>query len=365
MIEHTPIACLEPSLFPEVGAGITSRASVQHSRVYFKAHQYPDWYYVQMAAAEMPKYQALLPRPLPGTQRVDYYIYAVDSQVQISRTDEYDPEVAKKTCQRVRGVGTTRVPRITLHGTREGQPAVPPGFDKEGIVAFVTVAGLTLSGSALTGSGGTAVAGASGGTGGGGLSTGAILGLTGGAVAAGTVGAVALRKEDQHKQDPLEVDDDGDGLSENQGDCNDGNRDVRPGGAVTAVVSDTYSGGTVMCSQPREVAISVSNRSCATVAVLGMVGCGESVSSTCPSGPLWPQPWCRDGWPPVQSVSVAPGSTQIVATWSVANAMGGACVRRTSCTHTQRRWYVVHTSVGDLRAEGQVHTIDISDCPIC
>jgi hypothetical protein len=54
--------------------------------------------------------------------------------------------------------------------------------------------------------------------------TGAILLGVGGAAAAG-VAVVVLTKKD-----PLAVDDDGDGFSEKQGDCNDADRDVHPGG---------------------------------------------------------------------------------------------------------------------------------------
>lgn len=196
-IQHTALLCLEPASFPELDARVISPSAVQRTRIYFKAHQFPDWYYVEMKAVEAAKYMALLPQPMAGTTHIDYYVYALDSQFQTGQTDQYMPSVAKDKCtiEKKRDDKGKPTPQIVLGGTKEGQPPIPPGFRKLGIVAFITIAGATIAGAALgggaaaTGAGGAAAAGAGGAAAGGGVSAVTVAAVVGGAavVAGGIV----------------------------------------------------------------------------------------------------------------------------------------------------------------------------------
>jgi hypothetical protein len=198
-IAHDPLVCVLPGENPEVAAGVTSPAEVKRSRVYFKAHQHPDWYYIDMTALEIPEYLALLPQPLPETQKVDYYVHALDTMLLTTQTEQYEPMVSRdRACKRRPAMAKPGMEgEIVIGGTIEGQPPIPPGFSPKGIVAFVTVAGAMITGAALA-SGGTAAGGgsAAGGAAGAGASAGAgggISALTIGLIAAGAgAGAVAL-----------------------------------------------------------------------------------------------------------------------------------------------------------------------------
>jgi hypothetical protein len=221
-ISHDPLACLAADQNPLVLADITAQAQVHKSRVYFKAHQFPDWYYVDMKVPNQPHYQALLPQPLPDTERVDYYIHALDTTLETARTDQYEPEVRKAGCRKDERAAAAQVDpqdatQLVIGGTKEGQPPIPPGFSKKGIFAFVAVTGAVVTGAALAAAAtttaaattataatattaataGTAGAGAAGtataatGTatvGGGGMSGGAIAGIVGGSVVVVGVG---------------------------------------------------------------------------------------------------------------------------------------------------------------------------------
>jgi hypothetical protein len=153
-ITHEPLRCLQVKEFPRVDADITSPTSVKRARVYFKAHQYPDWYYTDMRLGEAAQYLALLPQPLPETKILDYYVHALDERAQSSQTDTYDPPVGRASCPLRKRPSPGKV-AIRIGGTREGQAPIPPGFSKAGIVAFVAVSGALVSGSALGGGGGT------------------------------------------------------------------------------------------------------------------------------------------------------------------------------------------------------------------
>jgi hypothetical protein len=194
-IAHSPLDCVRPDENPLVVAGVRAVAAIQHSRVYFKAHQYPDWYYVDMKTGNPPEFDGVLPQPLPGTEQIDYYVQAVDANLQAAQTREYAPRVTKESCRkRALGAFATAATRIIVAGTKQGQPPVPPGFSSKGIVAFVTASGATLTGAALQGDGsgsaaaGPAVAAAHGGK------SGRTLALIGGAVVAGGAAAALAAK---------------------------------------------------------------------------------------------------------------------------------------------------------------------------
>ncbi|HXY40328.1 MAG TPA: SH3 domain-containing protein, partial [Vicinamibacteria bacterium] len=153
-IEHAPLACLRPDENPQVFAGVTAAADLRRTRVYFKAHQYPDWYYVEMTSTAPPHFDAVLPQPLPGTLKIDYYLQALDANLETAQTEQYEPQVTKDGCRKKPlGVLAAAASHIVVVGTKDGQPPIPPGFSAKGIVSFVTAGGATVTGAALAGGG--------------------------------------------------------------------------------------------------------------------------------------------------------------------------------------------------------------------
>ncbi len=142
-VTHAPLECILRDGYTEVQAGITSPRVVARTRVYFKAHQYVDWYFVDMKAADAGPFVGLLPKPLPDTQKIDYYVYTLDSGFLTAQTPEYDPPV-KAPC-RTASVAAPPSQGLTIGGTRDGQAPVPPGFSREGITGFLTAAGVLVS----------------------------------------------------------------------------------------------------------------------------------------------------------------------------------------------------------------------------
>lgn len=202
-VAHTPLACMRCEDNPLVLADVTSPAQVQKSRVYFKAHQHPDWYYIDMKSPEVPHYATFLPQPLAETQQVDYYVQVLDAMLQTARTDQFEPMVSKTGCHVQLAPAAIRVDRreaqqIVVGGTKEGQAPIPPGFSKKGIIGFVAVTGVLLAGAALAGGGtaaaaGGAAAGAGGAAGTGGGISGTTIGVVAGGVGVAAVVVVATR----------------------------------------------------------------------------------------------------------------------------------------------------------------------------
>lgn len=380
-IDHSPLKCMEENLFPEVRAGVQSPAAIQKSRVYFKAHQFPDWYYVEMATAQVPNYLGTLPKPLPGTAKVDYYVYALDGQLQTTQTSEYGPDVSKACRRDPAAAAPAKDPSITLYGTKEGQAAIPPGFDKAGIVAFVTVAGAMIAGAALAGgsaaaagaasagaagAGSSSAAGAAAGSGaaGGGMS-GTTIALIAGGVAAAGLGVAAAAGggggDGDSAPDPLTVDNDGDGASENAGDCNDANPNVRPGGTPTFSVQAAFTGN-VLCNAraTRAQTYTLTNNSCNTITVNRLTYTTRRITGNC----------ATDNAPrnlPLAATTVAPGATTVVRT-GLANGYPGLCCPNRNCNPGSCNLeynFALSTSAGNFTA-GTPYTITFprgNSCP--
>jgi hypothetical protein len=187
--------------------------------------------------------------------------------------------------------------------------------------------------------------------------TGAILLGVGGVAAAGT--AVVLLT----KKDPLEVDDDGDGFSEKQGDCNDTDREVRPGGEFSVVVSPDVV-GTVNCNAGfMPIQVSATNLSCATVSITNITLTIQPIAGGCftraPTQDI-----------PVSSGTVGPGARQqTIGTRQFSGAVGccpgGTCSGTTTCTFSET--YTVMTTTGQ-RASTFTFSINFPNgrsCPAC
>ena len=64
------------------------------AKVYFRSDKYPEFYYVVMTLNDPAEhFLAILPKPGPETERVIYYVEAVDRTFSGARTVEYDPKI--------------------------------------------------------------------------------------------------------------------------------------------------------------------------------------------------------------------------------------------------------------------------------
>jgi len=195
-VRHTPLACVTTSSTPNVTAGVAPEAEYALSYVYFRATGEPDFYYAIMDGLPA-ALAAGLPRPLPGTKSIDYFVQAADRSQLTRRTPDYKPPV---TDDKICLVSKKAVPAggagLTIGLTREGQNPIPTGFNKADIakVILVTgaVVGVTAALSAFSGAGaGGAAAGAGAGASAGGAAGGTAAGAGGAAGAGAGAGAGA------------------------------------------------------------------------------------------------------------------------------------------------------------------------------
>jgi hypothetical protein len=151
--------------FPEVDAQIRPGAEIRTAKVYFRSDKYPDFYYVEMKGTAH-KFIGLLPMPGPETERIIYYIEAVDNGFNGARSEEYDPPVDDRCKRRAPAGWTGENPGIVVGATKAGAPAIPPGFQAAGIVGFITSAGVSTGVGGGVGVGTAVAAGAAAAAGG-------------------------------------------------------------------------------------------------------------------------------------------------------------------------------------------------------
>lgn len=179
-IRHAAVSCMGRTEFPLLTAVINPRNQIRTARVFFRSSAYPDFYYVDLTDLGN-AFQAILPKASPETARVIYYIEAVDRTFNSARTPESNAEVMQDSdeCQRRDPKAASfngNNPGIAVGSTTAGSPGIPPGFAADGIVRFISVAGVASGG-------------------GGGIGTGAVVAFSVGAAAAAGVGVLGLREE--------------------------------------------------------------------------------------------------------------------------------------------------------------------------
>jgi hypothetical protein len=107
-------------------------------------------------------FTGILPIPGPETEKVIYYLEAVDPNFNMAQSQEHDPDVTDlDNCKR-RDPGaayfTGQDPGIIVGATVAGAAAVPVGFQAAGIAGFISAAGAVTTAAAV----GAAAAGGAG-----------------------------------------------------------------------------------------------------------------------------------------------------------------------------------------------------------
>mgnify|MGYP000911960209 FL=1 len=186
-IRHDPLKCLTPEERPDVGAAVRPETRYAAGYVYFRAanSEKKGFYYVLLEGAPA-GLRAALPRPLPSTTAVEYFLQAIDTARSRERTEQYVPVVKPSgTCAPERAPSPPPNDGLTVGLTEKGQDPVPPGFNSADIARVILASGAVLTLAAALEGAGAGGAAAAGGTGGG------AAGAAGGAAAGAAAGGIS------------------------------------------------------------------------------------------------------------------------------------------------------------------------------
>jgi len=138
-IRDRAIACWPADAFPVVAATIEPRGEARTMRVYYRAEQYPDYYYVEAALGREGRAAVAMPRPSAETRSVVYYLEAT-SPVHSVRTPVRAVPVASSEECHLRDPGVARYtgdnPKILVRPVRADAAPLSPGFQAAGMVVM-------------------------------------------------------------------------------------------------------------------------------------------------------------------------------------------------------------------------------------
>ena len=144
-INHDPLACMTTAAAPIVEAKVLPAPDIARSYAYWRASGTPYFYYTVLEGA-VPDVRGVIPRPLPETKSVDYYLLATNKASLNKKTPDYAPPVVDRAVCKERGlpVGAGGA-GLTIGLTDEKQGVVPPGFNRNDIAKVFLLTGVVVS----------------------------------------------------------------------------------------------------------------------------------------------------------------------------------------------------------------------------
>ena len=161
---------------------------------------------------------------------------------------------------------------------------------------------------------------------------------------------------------PAAVDNDHDGFTVQQGDCDDANAAVHPGGDVLFTVDFAFAGTTACSARNAQPQVyRVTNNSCTAVS-LQSLQVSLTLGGTCSGAQAYSLA--------LETTQVAPGATAVVRRGAAAGAVAPLCCQSYPCaegTCTAALQYALATSAGTKTVTQSYGISDPSgrDCPVC
>ncbi len=134
-INHDAIGCFIAGEFPLIEAGIQPASSVARARVYFRAAQGGDWFFVEMTSQEG-QFSGKLPRPKIEASPISYYVQATTTEFGEAQTPENAAIVVPEAsqCPQDKKVAAIGPPGpVQVFSAASGSIITPAGFAAGGL----------------------------------------------------------------------------------------------------------------------------------------------------------------------------------------------------------------------------------------
>jgi len=137
-VDHQPVECTVPGKNPRVCAYVLDDGEVKRVQVYFRALRHDAYYWSEMAFDGI-QFCATLPVAKSKVRGIDYYVWAVDDEFQITRTRSHEISMGKgSSCSYpVIDEDPERTRTLIVHATEEKQGKKIKDFEEDGIESFV------------------------------------------------------------------------------------------------------------------------------------------------------------------------------------------------------------------------------------
>ncbi len=134
LIDHQEVSCSLPGKNPRICATVADDGVVKRAKIYFRAAGQSTFYWSEMDL-DFRKFCATLPVPDPEVKEVQYYLWAIDDDLEIERTKDLTMTVdGDRTCNHpVIDEDPDRTARLVVHATSRKQGKKMSGFLPDGV----------------------------------------------------------------------------------------------------------------------------------------------------------------------------------------------------------------------------------------
>jgi hypothetical protein len=140
-IVHEALSCVPGDGNARVTAVVTSGAPITSVRVYFRAVEKSQDYFLEMRRAENGSYWAVLPVPESGTKAVQYKLFVRDGDGLDASTEPFVARTGSNCPVTLSDEEKRYAANLVIGLTSDAQNAIPDGFRCVGLVSKITVNG--------------------------------------------------------------------------------------------------------------------------------------------------------------------------------------------------------------------------------
>ncbi len=137
-LDHQPVECTAPEKNPRICAYVLDDGEIKRVRVYFRSDR-QDAYYWSAMVFDGIQFCATLPLAKGNVQAIDYYVWTVDDEFQITRTRPYEISLRKTaSCSYpVIDEDPERIANIVVNATSGKQGDKIKDFEQSSVSQFI------------------------------------------------------------------------------------------------------------------------------------------------------------------------------------------------------------------------------------
>ena len=138
MVDHQPVECSVPEKNPRICAYVLDDGEVKRVRAYFRSDRQDAYYWSEMAFDGI-QFCATLPVAEDSVKAIDYYVWAVDNEFQITRTRPYEISMREtSSCSYpVIDEDPARVQNVVVSATSTKQGDKIKDFEEQSVAKFI------------------------------------------------------------------------------------------------------------------------------------------------------------------------------------------------------------------------------------
>jgi len=138
-LDHQPVECTVAEKNPRICAYVLDDGEIKRVRVYFRSDRQDAYYWSKMVFDGI-QFCATLPLAKGDVQAIDYYVWTVDDEFQITRTRPYEISLSKTaSCSYpVIDEDPERIANLVVNATSATQGDKIKDFEQHSVSEFVS-----------------------------------------------------------------------------------------------------------------------------------------------------------------------------------------------------------------------------------